>query len=344
MTTMTTIPQDESNNDTINEFYANQLKEAEILHDRGIDFCYVYHDYDKALDVLYKAAHLRESLLGKYHADTALSYFRIASILSEYKCNYHDALRMARRELRISHRLLADVKQTNALDKNDLITSKHMREQSWLVERLSCFKAVLLNVHDMKREEKNKYRQNLLRAIALEQLGDAHLASKDWEKALTHYNNAMALECNAYARNLLDTADLQIKMSVCLVGMNDAESALDELNHAARKYRQALWSDLERNSTATRGEDQQSLFPHSVIGDIHSQIAAIYLSIKKFDDALGEYARAFSMFEMCLGKPHPKSVQAISDMKVVTVEEMELSREPQIKRLIDSQEKKEHDS
>jgi tetratricopeptide (TPR) repeat protein len=334
-TTMLTTTGEESD-DITNEFFMNQVKEAEQLHDRGIDLCYVSHDYDKALDVLYKAAHLRESLLGKYHADTALTYFRIASILSEYKANYHDALRMARRELRLSHRLLGEIKPANGKDKNYLISSKYMREQSWLMERLACFKAVLLNVHDMKGEEKNKYRQNLLRSISMEQLGDKHVASKDWEKALTYFNNAMALECHAYARNLLDTADLQVKMSVCLVGMNDAESAIDELKHATRKYRQVLWTDLGRSQTAKRGDDQQSLFPHSVVGDIHSQIAAIYLSQRKFDDALGEYAKAFSMFEECLGKSNVRSVRALSDMKVVTVEEMDYSRKNERGRLNES--------
>lgn len=332
---------------TINKFFANRVKEAEQLHDRGIDLCYVYLDHDRALEVLYTAAHLRESLLGKFHADTALSYFRIASILSGYKNNYQDGLKMARRELRLSHRLLAEVVTPKGGDGNEiddninLVTSKEMRQQPWLMERSSCFKAVLLNVHDdISGEEKTKYYHNLLRSVALEQKGDACVASKEWETALTHYNSAMALECSAYARNLLDTADLQIKMADCLTKMNDPESAIEELKQAARKYRQVLSVDLGRSQTTLKSEDQHFVFPHSTLGDIHSRVGAIYLSQKKFDDALGEFATAFSTYEQSLGKAHRKSVEAIYDMKAVTVREMEYLREEERKQTKQFKEKK----
>jgi hypothetical protein len=330
-----------------NVFFASQIKEAEELHDRGIDLCYVHRDFDTALEVLYMAAHLRESLLGKFHADTALSYFRIASVLSEYKGNYHDGLKMARRELRLSHRLLAEINSnsssssssTDENDKSYLVTSKEMRQQKWLMERLSCFKAVLMNVQDISGEEKSTYCKQLLRSIAMEQLGDRCVQAQDWEKALTHYNNAMALECSAYARNLLDTADLHIKMADCLTGMKDPEAAVDELKQAAKKYRQVLAMDLGRNPKDDKSKNQRSVFPHTTMGDIHSKIAGIYLSQKKFDDALGEFAKAYSTYEECLGKSHSKSFDALADMKVVTVREMEFLREEEKKRAKESKEK-----
>ncbi|KAG7374084.1 expressed tetratricopeptide repeat protein [Nitzschia inconspicua] len=333
----------EDTDESSNEYFMNQVREADQFHDRGIDLCYVYNDHNKALEVLYTAAYLRESLLGKFHADTALSYFRIASILSEYKRNYHDGLKMARRELRLSHRLLAETKLNSQKDKSHLITSKEMRQKQWLTERMSCFKAVLMNVHDISGEEKSKYCNRLLRSIAWEQKGDACATSNDWETALTYYNNAMALECSAYARNLLDTADLQIKMAECLTAMNDLEAAIDELKQAARKYRHVLSVDLGRHQTASKGEDRRSLFPHSTIGDIHTKIAGILLSQHKFDDALGEFAKAFSTYEECLGKTHSKSMKALAAMKVVTVREMEFVRQEKKRKTPQSKEKKQSD-
>mmetsp|Transcript_56518 Transcript_56518/g.137186 ORF Transcript_56518/g.137186 Transcript_56518/m.137186 type:complete len:302 (+) Transcript_56518:69-974(+) len=63
------------------QYYSSKVDVATAFHDYGIDLCYCHRLYEDSIKSLQKAATLRESLLGKYHADTALTYFRIASIL-----------------------------------------------------------------------------------------------------------------------------------------------------------------------------------------------------------------------------------------------------------------------
>lgn len=118
-------------------FYNSQVDVATAFHDHGIDLCYCHNSYQDAVVSLRKAARLRESLLGKYHPDTALTYFRIASILGHPNnhqdlrhrrndgapdddsnenratiTNLQQALAAARRELRITFELLGEKKTT----------------------------------------------------------------------------------------------------------------------------------------------------------------------------------------------------------------------------------------
>jgi hypothetical protein len=80
--------------------FHSQVQQAQQHHDRGIDFCYIHQDCDASMDELRKAVALRESLLGKFHNDTALTNFRIVNVLREDKKEYDDALVAARREFR----------------------------------------------------------------------------------------------------------------------------------------------------------------------------------------------------------------------------------------------------
>ncbi|KAL3905360.1 MAG: hypothetical protein SGILL_009708 [Bacillariaceae sp.] len=198
-------------------------------------------------------------------------------------------------------------------------------------------------MEDISLEKRNEFCQHLLESIAMEQLGDYALTSFNYEKAMTHYNNALALECNAIAYHALDTADLQVKIAECMFRIGDVDSSMEELRHAARKYEQHIL--LCNNSIINDGVSgtvEGSKTPatctlgsptaHSFIGEIHSKTAAIYLTEKKYEEALGEYAKASFMFQECLGKSHSRSREALADMKVVTVTEMEHLRQEERRR------------
>ena len=62
-------------------YYNSQVDVATAYHDYAIDLCYCHRLYEDSIKSLQKAAMLRECLLGKFHPDTALTYFRMASIL-----------------------------------------------------------------------------------------------------------------------------------------------------------------------------------------------------------------------------------------------------------------------
>jgi hypothetical protein len=184
-------------------FFKSQVDAAQEFHDRGIDFCYVHHDYDKALVELYKAATLRESLIGKYHNDTALTYFRIISVLREEKKDYRGAMVVARREFRISQLLLGQ---------SDYLTI--LSQEAWLAERIEWIKQVLTDSKDFDAKKSVVYCEQLLQALEYERLGDERVAAKQWEMAIKEYNCALALESSAYARNELDMADIHTKVRV----------------------------------------------------------------------------------------------------------------------------------
>ena len=285
------------------DYYRAKVDEADRLHDQGIDLCYARDQYEEALEALYLAAELREALLGKFHPDTALSYSRIASIQHEYRQNACEALVVARRELRISQHLLKG--------ENCSIAEMDEATESWMAIRLAWFETVLSGVDTMSREQKKRYCSQLLQSIAMEQLGDQHAAVHEWELAITHYNNALAVESNAYGRNIIDAADLHVKTADCLLQMKDYEGSIDELVNAEKKYRKAFSTNIM----------------HGKIGDVYRKMAAASLSQKNFDNALAGYAKAYAIFEETFGTRHQRSRDVLADIKLVTVREMEQIRD-----------------
>jgi len=282
-------------------YFEEQVRQAQDCHDRGLDFCYAHpKDVDRALEKLDKAIRMRESLLGKFHNDTSLSYFRKACILREDKKDYLSALVAARRELRISQHLLGG-------DRTDVPIVRNNNEQGWLSERIRWIEEALSRQQrHMSKRDVAKYSSQLLQTMEYERLGDQHFACKEWDLAITRYDCALALESSAFGRNILEMADIQVKIADCYAGMKDFDAALEEYKNAKRKYQGALGAS-----------------PHSIIGRILTKCAALYMKQKDFDAALGAYAKAYAIFEEGLGKKHDLSVETLQDIRLVTVKEME---------------------
>jgi hypothetical protein len=286
--------------------YGERVKLAAQCHDKGIDFCYVHHEYDNALIELRKAVALRESLLGKYHNDTALSYFRLASVLREEKNYYYDALVVARREMRISQLLMGNTEVPS-------ISST----EAWLTERVQWIREVLLlqELKNLSEPESLKYCTHLLQSIEFERLGDGHFEAKEWELAVTQYNCALALESSAYARNSLDMADLHVKLGDCLVHLDERDAALEDFRNAQLKYEEEFGK------------------AHTALAYVLSKNASIYLKQRDFDAALAAYAKAYSLCEESFGKSHHRSIETLQDIRLVTVKEMEDLRQQERQRV-----------
>lgn len=279
-------------------FFDEQVRVAQDHHDRGLDFCYALpRDVDRALDELDTAIQMRESLLGKYHNDTALSYFRKACILREDKKDYFSALVVARREIRISQHLQAGEQMMS-------------NERDWFSERIDWIKEVLSH-HQSHMSERDvaKYLSQLLQSMEFERLGDQHFARKEWGLAITQYGSALALESSAYARNALEMADIQVKIGDSYAGMKDSDSAMEEYKNALEKYHRELGPS-----------------PHSITGHVLNKCASLHLKQNEFDAALGTYAKAYSIYEQVFGRQHDLSVEALQDIRLVAVKEMEVLR------------------
>jgi len=201
-------------------------------------------------------------LIGKYHNDTALTYFRIISVLREEKKDRQGAMVVARRELRISQLLMGQ---------SDYMTI--LSQEAWLAERIEWIKQVL---SDSKYFDANKSVvccEQLLQALEFERLGDERVAAKQWEMAIKEHNCALALESSAYARNELDMADLHVKIGDCLTNLNEYDSALREYHNAEIKY------------------EQQFGKSHAIIANLLGRRAAISLRERSFDHVLASYAK-----------------------------------------------------
>jgi tetratricopeptide (TPR) repeat protein len=278
--------------DSSDSFFDEQVRLAQYHHDRGLDFCYAKpKDVDRALDELDTAIQMRESLLGKFHNDTALSYFRKASVLREDKKDYFSALVVARRELRILQQL-----QRETGNERDFLAARI----EWIEQVLSCHQT------SMSKGDIAKYSSQLLQTIEYERLGDQHFARKEWDLAITQYGCALALEASAYARNTLEMADMQVKIGDCYAGMEDFDAALEEYKNAREQY-----------------QCDFGLSPHSILGKLLNKCASLHLKQNEFDAALGAYAKAYSIYEQVLGKRHELSIEALQDIRLVTVKEME---------------------
>jgi tetratricopeptide (TPR) repeat protein len=322
---------------------------------------------DHALSALYHAVHIREAMVGKFHPDTALSYSRIASILYEYQqqksCTATTttttpvviaALEAGRRELRITHELLK-------CNKNSTIAEIDEHKDGWIVQRLTWFQQVLENCGDSidtsnnewssssssgggattttaSQQRRKKYCSQLLQSIAMEQLGDQYVTIQQWEVAITHYNNALTLESNSLGKNIVDSADIHMKIADCAIQIQDYDTAMDELLTAERKFRQAfpplvasssssttttLLSSSSSSATTTLSSRQYQYHDHRTVGDVYSKIGKVLVLQHQFDDALAMHAKAYTIYEATYGKTHQRTKDVIADMKVVTVREME---------------------
>ena len=305
--------QPSSHNET---FYNEQLQLAQECHDRGLDFCYSHpKDVDRALEQLDNAIRMRESLLGKFHTDTALSYFRKASMLKEEKRDLFSALVVARRELRIAQQLLGGGKLEVP------IFQRHV-EKRWLSERIEWIQDVLVQLEiQMSESDVTKYIAQLLQIMDYERLGDLHFSRKEWDLAISQYDCALTMESSAYARNVLEMADIQIKIGDCYARMNEYDLALEEYRAAQRKYQDQLGPSL-----------------HVMTGHLSNKCASLFLKQKDFDAALGSYAKSYSIYEQVLGAQHDLSIEALQDIRLVAVKEMEELRNAE--RLLWKQEKK----
>lgn len=271
---------------------------AEGFHDKGLDFSYVHSEQDKAITEIRKAVILREALFGKYHNDTALSYFRLGSILIEETKDYVEALVVSRREFRISQNLHGG-EGTYTIDNNE----------GWLVERKEWMTTAFLKATNKSKENAENYWSQLLQSITLESLGDSHFKAREWELAVTQYNCSLAIETAAYGRNRLDMADLQVKIGDCLRKIEDFPAALEEYKNA-----EAIYKDEFGNSQ------------HTAVAILDSKVAAIHLKLNDFDSALASHSKAYASYERYFGKEHEICREELQSIRLVAVKEIEYIR------------------
>ena len=302
---MKQLPFEKSEKSQPNLHYDAQIQLAQRYHDRGIDFCYIDHEYSKAVIELRKAVFLRESLIGKYQNDTAVTYFRLACILREDVKDYQQALTVGRREFRISQGLLGQ---------SDISTTSS--QEQWLLERVQWIKAVLADTKVFTKLQAKTYCSQFLQAVELERVGDLEMLKRRWEVAIKEYNCALALESSAFGRSLLDMADLHMKIGDCLVNLEQYEAALQEYDAAQDKYQQEFGVEEVTNLIC-------ATIHHSYLANLFSKRGYVYMRTTKWEKAMAAFAKAYSMYEFIFGDSHEISADAIKNIRLVAVKEME---------------------
>ena len=283
-------------------FFHKQVVLAQRHHDRGLHFAYAHpQNIDRALEELDNAIQLREAIFGKFHNDTGLSYFRKADLLREKK-EYAQALVVARRELRITHRLLGGHNSETPVVGVD-------SDQWWLLERIQWIEEVLhKQQQDIAEHEVKVYSSALRKAMECERLGDLYFAAGDYDLALGEYDSALGIEASARAHNPIEVADLHVKIGDCFALMKEYDAAHQEYDNAQRRYLGTLGISFR------------------VLGQLYQSKGSIFLKQQNFDDALRSYSKAYTVFEQTLGKEHELSMEILQDIRLVTVKEMEKLR------------------
>jgi tetratricopeptide (TPR) repeat protein len=241
-----------------------RCREADRLHERAIDLCYVLNDYDKAVEALRKAVALRESILGKYNNDTALSYFRLFTILYGYKKENKEALMISRRELRISRLVLSiPLPGSGAAENHSTPVTEGV-----LANRISWISKVFQEENGTSKQKAKEYCSQLIKSMELERVGDVHFHERDYETAITKYDFSFTLESSSFARNFLDMADLNVKIGDCWFELEQYDKAMEEYEIAQSRYKDVF------------GEN------HSTVATVLRKSASVHLKTSKFNDAL----------------------------------------------------------
>jgi hypothetical protein len=113
----------------------------------------------------------------------------------------------------------------------------------------------------------------------------------------------------------------QCKIGDCLANLNESDCALQEYHNAEIKY------------------EQQFGKSHAIMANLLSKRAAISLRERSFDHALASYAKAYSSYAYILGVSHPLSTDALANIRLVAVREMEDLRQGERLRIKSLKEK-----
>jgi len=150
------------------------LKKATKLFQAACDSWYS-QEYRQAKFLFQECLLICEALLGKYHTQTARTYYSMGCSFHQ-EGNYADALLALRRTMRISTVLDDKVRQKAVKD------YIHWMLQKW---------------DSMTSEEADEYQQHLEESIQWEQRGDA--AFVQWEKAeaIKAFERSLAIEGSA---------------------------------------------------------------------------------------------------------------------------------------------------
>jgi hypothetical protein len=111
------------------------------------------------------------------------------------------------------------------------------------------------------------------------------------------------------------------KIGDCLANLDEHDSALQEYHNAEIKY------------------ERQFGKSHAVVAHLLSKRAAISLRERSFDHALASYAKAYSSYEVLYGVSHPLSTDALANIRLVAVREMEDLRQRERLRIKSLKEK-----
>ena len=199
-----------------------ELDEAKEHFETGYELCWNLQDSSKALEEYRLALLTRETLLGKYHEDTARTYYWIGRSLVKLT-EYAEALVAFSRAARIFER----------------VTRKNHKYNIWCATAIeNCFQGMKDQIEDWE-EAYDEYKKALETSIMLERRGDTFRKQGKLAEAISEYRGAIDQMEDYHP----DAADIYQKIAIIMRQQGDFEGALQEFRYASEIYEMSLGAD-----------------------------------------------------------------------------------------------------
>jgi tetratricopeptide (TPR) repeat protein len=199
-----------------------ELEGAKKHFETGYELCWNFQNSSKALEEYRLALLTRETLLGKYHEDTARTYYWIGRSLVKLK-EYEESLVAFSRAARIFER----------------VTRKNHKYNIWCATAIdNCFHEMRDEVDDWEAA-RDQYKQGLENSIRLERAGDTFRKQGKITEAISEYRAAIDQMEDYHP----DAADVYQKIAILMRQKGDFEGALEEYRYASEIYEMSLGAD-----------------------------------------------------------------------------------------------------
>ena len=237
-------------------------------------------NFDKALELLYKALNIREKILGVEHINTANTYHSIGYVYSQY--DYTKALEYYEKALIIREKVLGKEHSDVAASYNNIGYVYYFQgNYSKMLEYLQ--KALIIHEKVLGKEHPNV-------AMSYHNIGYVYYFQGNYSKALEYYQKALIMREKVLGNEHQDIAASYNNIGLVYHTQGNYSKALEYYQKAL-----SIWE--------------------KVLGNEHPNTATTYNNIGLVYDNQGEYTKALEFLQKALkirkkvlGDNHPDTV------------------------------------
>lgn len=266
-----------------------QKRIADLYNIGGIGNYYM-GNYNQALEWHKRALNIRETVLGKEHPCTAITYNNMASVYLE-QGEYNEALGWYQRALLINEAVLGKKHRETATSYHNMGSvyshqGEYGKALEWYRKDLSILETILDKNHP-------------LIAGSFNDMAGVYCCQGDYSKALELFKKALSIHETVLGMNHPQTAAIYGNIAVVYERKSEYGEALE-------------WHRKALNITEIiLGKE------HPQTAAIYSNIASVYHSQGDNSQALGWYQKSLGIREAVLGEEHPDTANTYSKIASV---------------------------